>query len=271
MKAEFVASLPRFPYCADDPTNGVYRKPKREALQCLLIQPNHDKFIRWLPFDYDQDGGYFRPQEVGLPEPSFYAFNRANAHSHILYQLEEPVSKSLNSHSAPMQFLMDVQRGMCRRLGADKAYSGTLCKNVTHSHWEVVSTGASPLSLARLNDYLTPQDKAPWTTVELEGLGRNCDLFNEVRKIAYRTVERFKKDNKTENDFRRFLDSMAFQINMSFDPPLFLTEVGSVTKSVAKWTWWKLVPNKTSARFSAIQRERAMKRWRAYTPRIRKA
>lgn len=261
LQQRFASSLPRYPYCTDVPSDGVYRKPKWEALQHRLIQPNHQSLIRWLPFDIDADDGYFRPDEAGLPEPAFYAFNMDNGHCHILYELEDPVSKTANSGASPLSFLVDVQRGMCRRLGADRNYSGNLCKNVAHDHWEVFATGASPISLPRVNESLDAADKVPWSTKELDGFGRNCDLFNEIRHIAYRHVATFKRDHKTESQFRRFLDGMAFQINMAFPTPLFLTEVGGVTKSVSKWVWSRFQTGRVSAQFSAIQRARARKRW----------
>lgn len=257
LQERFKASLPSRPYCTDVPSDGVYRLPKQVALEKRLIQTNSDNLIRWLWFDVDKDGAWFIPEECGLPVPSMTVINRRNAHAHIGYELEAPVSLSSNSRDKPVEFLLAVQRGFTRRLGADEGYSHTLSKNPFHEAWEADWSGQRPYDLSRLNDWLDPSDKKRRKPTIVSGLGRNCSLFEELRKVAYQQVLKFKKSGQDEGQFRNFLEGVASLMNCKFQNPLMGVEVKGITKSVAKWTWQQF----TEAKFSAIQSARSRRRW----------
>lgn len=189
--------------------------------------------------------------------------NRDNGHAHIMYELETPISTSFQSRPKPVTFLRDVQRGITNRLGADRSFGGNLVKNPTHPHWETLFTGASCTDLNRLNDHLDAKDKVWPRTEDRSGLGRNCYLFEKVRRVAYYNVFRFKESGKTEHDFKRFLEGAAAEINLGFGTPLFLSEVQAIVKSIVKWTWLRYNPA-LSEELSRRQSERAKRRWASY-------
>lgn len=259
-KERFKASLPSRPYCTDSPTNGVYREPKCDALKRRLIQTNSDNFVRWMWFDVDHEDAWFRPEERGLPAPTMTVINPSNAHAHIGYELEAPVSLSSSSHQAPIELLLAVQRGITARLGADQGYSHTLSKNPLNGAWETDWQGQRPYDLLRLNDYLSSKDKRIVRRGSVAGLGRNCTIFEDLRQIAYRHVLKSKKSGETLEQFRKFLEGAATVMNCSFQNPLMAVEVLGIAKSVSKWAWERF----SFERFSAIQSARAKRRWAKY-------
>jgi hypothetical protein len=86
------------------------------------------------------------------------------------------------------------------------------------------------------------------------GLGRNCVLFNEMRKLAYKES---RKSKSREELFLTILDA-GLSMNIGFCPPLSAREVRAIAKSVAKWVWARFSPE----RFSEIQSQRGSRPWR---------
>ena len=77
----------------------------------------------------------------------------------------------------------------------------------------------------------------PDATVETTfGAGRNCSVFDELRKIAYREVLGFKRSGNLDT-FRDRLERVALGINLQFPEALKLSEVRAIARSVARWTW----------------------------------
>lgn len=258
MKQEFIASLPNRPYCTDNPRMGLKIRGRESALLRSHIQPNRPSAISTIVFDLDCEDAYFRPEERGLPPPTFISVRRGSGHAHVGYMLESPVM-TLNSSSLGAQwFLEAVERGMGKRLGADACYRGLICKNPTHPEWETDWQAQQGYDLHRLNDYLDRADKVKAPKKEsMSGLGRNCTVFEELSAMAYRQVIGFKQRKQTLPEFRLHLEGLAVAINSQFRTPLYLQELGAIAKSVAKWTWEKF----TLEKFSAIQSRRGRKAW----------
>jgi hypothetical protein len=89
------------------------------------------------------------------------------------------------------------------------------------------------------------------------GLGRNCSVFDDTREWAYREVLRFKRDGGTPEGWRERCRTIAGAHNSVFALPLPHSEVRSIGKSIADWTWDEF----TDAKFSRIQSLRAQRRW----------
>lgn len=155
-----------------------------------------------------------------------------------------------------------MRRGFTRRLGADWAYSGNLTKNPFHRAWPTVWLAHAPYRLDELNDSLTPDDKL-WHSKEAEiaSISRNCTLFEKLRRAAYEIVMPIKRSGGTLDDFTARLSSEAMTLNSLFAPPLSLTEVRGIVRSVAKWTWSHF-SEAGSARFRQKQAARIAIRWK---------
>lgn len=256
VKSIFTERLSEYPFCTNNFERGIYRHRKQVAVERDFIQPNQRQVANWLIFDLDMDDAYFQAEKRSCPAPNFTAINRANGHAHIGYLLSSPVTMYEKSHSEPRRFLESVENGLCRRLGADFAYSGLMCKNPLSDRWEVDWQAKAPYELSRLNDWLDKSDKVKVPHL-VTAFGRNCTLFEGLRKLAYQQVIKFKKDRRTEDHFRTYLFGIALEMNKEFPSPLFRQEVDGIAKSVCKWVWVRF----SLGGFSAVQSARGAKRW----------
>jgi hypothetical protein len=171
-----------------------------------------------------------------------------------------PVAAHDAARQKPLKLLAAVERGLVRRLAADRAYSGLLAKNPLHPHWKVEWRRKEPYSLEELTGWLSQEDMRPEPEHESSGHGRNCALFDQLRGLAYREVLPFKRAGGSAEAWRARLSKAAANTNSGFAEPLGTAEVRGIAKSVAKWTWNSF----SAARFSAIQAERAKKRWQGH-------
>ena len=88
------------------------------------------------------------------------------------------------------------------------------------------------------------------------GLGRNVNLFDDLRTYAYKNVLKFKNNSNYDKWFIE-IEKIAIGLNTFSNPnnPLPIREIIATARSVAKWTW-KNFDNDT---FSIIQSSRGSK------------
>ena len=179
--------------------------------------------------------------------PNAIVINKANGHAHALTLLATPVAKHSAARSKPLAYLAAVERGMARRLGADRAYTGLIAKNPLHDHWEVEWRREEPYSLPELDDWLFKRDMRPDSSVTTTyGFSRNCTCFDKVREIAYREVLDAKRAGKSLSEFQARLERVALEFNLHFPEALPLSEIRAIAKSVSKWTWRNFSPERLS-------------------------
>ena len=193
----------------------------------------------FLIFDLDRKASIFAAEDAGLPVPTWVAENPKNQHAHIAYGLESPVCTSVKGGIKPLRYLAAIESAYAGRLGADPRFAGLITKNPLHPAWNVrFATGSffgrlRLYGLGELAEYvdLTAPVRQP-VLEESTGTGRNCALFDTVRFYAYRAVHGFR-------DFDAFrANVMGFaQARNTFLAPLPQAEIGSISRSVAKWTW----------------------------------
>jgi hypothetical protein len=244
----FIESLPARPYCMDYMPGRMLIRNRSNAIRFRHVQLNSPQKSAWLTFDIDREGAYYAANDANLPAPNFIAVNPDNRHAHIGYRLETPVLTCGAASMKPVKFLADIERGYRRRLDADLAYSGLITKNPLHSDWISHWPRLQPYDLGELDDWLFPDNKAFDVAKRAEhglGFGRNCELFDTLRHFAYRE----RKQHTSSATFQTRLLNAARGFNTSFSIPLPESEVRSISKSVAKWVWLNLNPE----RFSAVQ------------------
>jgi hypothetical protein len=216
---------------------GLRIRQKNLALERRHIQLNGPASFRWMPHDIDHAGAYFAHRDANLPEPNFIAINPENGRGHSGVLLAMPVARHPAARIEPLHFYSAVERGIARRIGADRYSSGLITKNPIHAYWRVEWRRDAPYTLPDLADWLFPEDMQPNFSVETTlGVGRHCTVFDELRLIAYREVRAFKRDGNLET-FQARLERVATGINTQFPNPLRPSEVGSIASSVARWTW----------------------------------
>ena len=253
---EFPRLIPPRPYCTDRLEGGVYIRSAAVALQCRHIQLNGPTLQVWMTFDIDRQDAH--AAYAGLAIPNYTAINPENGHAHIGYLLKVPIFK--HARSGPLIFAADVERGLQRRLGADPAYCGLMTKNPLHEAWHVNWIAPQPYLLADLAAPLTRADMAPGKRCQTlsTGLGRNVAVFDETRYWSYRNILAFKRNDVTRESWIDRCNVYAQMCNAQLATPLPPYEVRSIAKSIAKWTWEHF----NTARFSAIQSQRAQHRWK---------
>jgi hypothetical protein len=240
-------------------------RSRAHALRSSYLQLNGPADLCFLPFDIDREQAAFAWEEANLPAPNIVVANPQNGHAHIIYTLANPVHAMSQSRSGPLRYLADIERGMIRRLAADPRYSGLIAKNPFAPRWRTQWLAPYAYRLSELDAALTRDDKRRILTWQHEiGLGRNCTLFDELRRIAYREVLTFKRQNRCAAQFRIRLEEIATMLNLQFATtaagPLGHAELRSIARSIANFCW----RNFSCERFAAIQRCRTEARTRRH-------
>lgn len=243
----FRERLPAKPYHTDDLRAGLGIDKAARAALCRYIQPNGPTHRWWMVYDIDRPGAALDWSERGAPPPSIVAMNPANGHAHLIYGLETPVRTAPDAKSAPLRYAAAVDCALQRALDADPQYSGLICKNPLHPHWRVTSWEPRLYTLADLDSWLDlqpAQDRRK--RLPDYGLGRNCNLFEQLRLWAYRAIRQGWPDF---DQWQAACNDRALMYNAGFAVPLDHQEVRHVASSVARYTFKNFSP----AGFSAWQ------------------
>lgn len=255
----FQSDLPKWPYCTDWPADGLRQLPRDTAIAHRNIQVAHRHTIIWQFFDIDHADAGTAWEDANLPAPNVIIQNPLNRHAHVGYRLRIPVAKHDAARRQPLEYLADVERGMARRLRADRGYTGLIAKNPLHPHWQTRWLAPGPYDLEQLAADLTADDKRRLPLIHEMGVGRNCTLFDTVRHEGYRLCRQFKSNDMPYRLLAREIFAVAADINEQFPVPLHDKEVMATCRSIAKWSW----QNFTDEKFSAIQSERGILSGRA--------
>lgn len=253
----FRDTAPRRAFCTDHPRDGQHIRTRPVALQHRHIQPNTAGLVRWLTFDVDRPDAAYRWDDANACPPSLVMVNPANGHAHYAYALAAPVPRTEISRIKPLQYLAAIQEGTRRRIGADPGYSGGLIKTPGHPAWRTLSFGGvyGLADLAEWCDLPSPQEmRRAAANQDYAGLGRNCTLFEHLRKQAYQDIREFWQAGGFE-PFRTHCLELAESLNR-FSQPLPQTEIKSIARSVSKWIWQRFNP----AAFRAIQSRRGSRK-----------
>jgi hypothetical protein len=229
---------PRRPYCTDDLASGLRIRTLRSALTRAYIQANPPHLRVWSIFDVDRPGAGILWDDVGLPPPTWAAINRQNAHAHLVWGLTAPVLvEAADARRAPIRYLLAVESAIRGRLQADPGYGGLITKNPAHPLWKVLR-GPRSYDLGELSEWVELPKHLPKQGVKFEevGLGRNCTLFEWLRKWAYTAVRKH-RDHRNFVLWQAQVYDRALERNGEFASPMDYREVFHIAKSVTKWVW----------------------------------
>lgn len=232
----FYRNLPNKPYCSDDLGGGLIIRPKKTAIQMPYIQHNPPCFISSLVFDVDTSDAYFSCFDANLPTPNWIAKNRLNGHAHIGYMLSTPVCTTHNAKQKIIEYTAKIQQAYSLALGADGGYSGLITKNPCHGEWENHIFDVQPYELGYLADFVELKELKTDLN-EVSGLGRNCAMFDTVRKWAYKAV-RSHRGSRFDLWIAEVLEQCQ-NANHAFLEPLPYSEVKATAKSIARYCWKK--------------------------------
>lgn len=247
---QFRERLPRKPYHTDHLGCGLGIAPAAKALLSRYIQPNGPTHKHWLIYDVDRPGAAMDWYDLGAPPPTLTVMTPdERSHAHLLYLLETPIRTAPDGRPGPLRYAAAIDCALSELLDADPGYSGLITKNPAHEHWQVRCWEPEPYTLELLHGFL---DVQPWAERRRErasvdrGLGRNCSLFDDLRRWAYKAIRQGWPDYR---QWQAACLDRAFGYNSQFAAPLDLSEAKHVAKSVARWTHKHL----DAASFSAWQ------------------
>ncbi|HHX5693681.1 TPA: replication initiation protein, partial [Klebsiella pneumoniae] len=253
---KYINQIQSWTLCADDFENGTYRKPKEKALNKKYIGYNNNYFINGFVFDIDQPQGAIAWDVCGLPKPNIIIQNTDNGHAHLLYALKAPVCKTDNARVKPLKLASLIQKGFTDRLKADRAYADVLMKNpINEAEWRTVWGNVEAYDLSYLSEFI-PDDIKTEKRLPSDGLGRNVNLFEDLRQYAYKSVLKFKEKSNYERwEKELILKADGLNTFSNGNNLLSYNEIKATARSVAKWTW----RNFNKECFSSIQSFRGKK------------
>ena len=231
---EFYKNLPYKPYCTDE-LGYTFINPKSLAIKKRYLQHNPPCKIVYLVFDIDREDGAMAWHDAGLPLPTWTTQNPANGHAHICYELKAPVPTTEASRQKVIEYLAKIEAGLARKLGADVGYSALLTKNPLHTHWRTTLWTSEKYELNYLADFvdlhaLSKKERGA-------GVGRNCTVFDIVRKWAYKAIRAHR--GGTFDGWYCAVLKEALSVNGAFIEPLSYSEINATSKSIAKYCWKK--------------------------------
>ena len=253
----FKNQMPNKPYCTNNLDMGLSIRNKAKALEMLYLQANQPAIQTCLLFDLDKKNSFYTFEQVGLPIPHFITKTPKTGRCHYGYMLKAGVCKTQQARLKPLKYAAAVEMAMAKKLKADLGFAGLITKNPLNDHWSPFWSGADLYDLDYLADFVDlekPQIQEKKS--EAYGLGRNVNLFEDLRQYAYRTVLNFKKISTFEK-FENELLLKAQGLNTFCNPlnPLQYKELKATARSIDRWTW----KNFDSNTFSLIQSSRGAK------------
>jgi len=236
----FRSSLTPKPYCSNDLTTGLRIRSLEFALCCAYIQPNHPNSKIHMVYDIDRATCIDEiTDDLNLPAPHIFVQNPDNLHAHAYYTLETAVHLNPNSSKKAIRFAAAVDCAFTTALDADAQFCGLIAKNPLHERWRTYAGNVASYSLTEMSEYVDLQRYGDRRRAMPEtGLGRNVNLFNRLRKWAYKAIRQGWPDI---DQWHRACLERAEAYNLT-DNPLPANEVQHTAASVAKWTHRNMSP-----------------------------
>lgn len=244
--ALFRQRLPRRPYHTDTLGDGLRIRDIQRALAARYIQPNGPTHRYWLVYDVDRSVAALDWNDRGAPPPTIVAQNPENGHAHLIYGLNVPVRTAPDARSGPLRYAAAVDCALRTLLDADAGYAGLICKNPLHPFWRVTEWEPRLYELGDLDSWLDLEQYGDRRKrLPDYGLGRNCNLFDRLRRWAYRAIR------QGWPDYDRWHEAVLVRARAynDFETPLPESEIRASAKSVARYTHRNFNP----AAFSAWQ------------------
>ena len=235
--ADFFNNLAYKPYCADDLLYGLQIRPKKTAINMQYIQGNQPCMIHYFFFDIDRAEAVMAWYDANLPMPYWTAQTQKNGHAHICYKVEIPLCTSELASQKAISYAAKIQAGLANKLGADVGYSHLITKNPFHPDWRTTFWTERAYTLDYLADFVELPKKLS-KKQEVSGLGRNCTLFDTVRKWAYTAVRDYLHHHSSLTWEKAVLTHLE-ALNGEFQEPLPYSEIKATAKSIANYCWRK--------------------------------
>lgn len=267
--------LPRKPYCSNNKTASRIL-PLSQALTYSHIQYNPPHLINWLVFDLDfekasvsLDRARYWYEDRLAPAPNIIVINPTNGHAQYFYALATPVARGENARQGPQDFARAVYRGLGAMLQSDPHFTQFIARNPAYLGHLTICPRNAPYELSELDEYIADRKAGTaWHRAahasgrSVNDSGRNCTLFDRVRRWSYAWVAEY-RDNASFDQFAVAVRAQAEAANEfpgHSDGDLKGREVRSIARSVAEWTWkYYSGMNSKSEDFRELQAARGRK------------
>lgn len=212
--------------------NGIKLASKSHALKHKYTSVNR-LFLHYLIFDIDRTGSVFDYEDRNLPPPNIIVNDKKSLKCHYLYRLATPVSNFTDSRVKPLKFYASVEDSLARALDSDMNYTGFIVKNPFYSkeHTAICPIN-SPYELQDFTEWVSLSKgdlPSQMANTKPMGLSRNCDLFDTVRKQAYKMIHSYTCYELFYNKLLALLDSY----NNLYPVPVQFNELKHIAKSIA--------------------------------------
>lgn len=260
--------LPRRPLATDDPTTGLTRTSRTQALNRRLIETNPTALTSLLAVDVDHPDALIRALwDRADWLPTVITENPGNGHAHAIWALTAPVATTEYAHRRPLALAAAVTEGLRRSVDGDPAFGGLITKNPLNGNWSTHWVTSHTYGLNELAGHLDDADLMPpasWRRARRRnpiGLGRNCTIFETARTWAYREARHHWGD---PDGLHRAIATTVRDLNAGFSDPLPSSETRAIATSIHKWITtksriWKDGPATYEATFITIQSARGKK------------
>lgn len=226
-------NLPAKPFYSKDLGMGLRIAKRDIALKFKHIQHNQPQMVHWLVLDMDKY--YFYEDFFNLPMPNVVAYNRYGedhdcAHSHLFFALKHPVCRSDAARTKPLKYLAAIEHGLKTAFESDLNYSGLISKNFLHEDYRVQFLNPDLWELGEFKEWIDIPRKIP-SQSESSGLGRNCDIFDRTRKIAYSEFHKY----QNQSSFEKAVLDWCEEANSDYQEPLTINELKCIARSISKF------------------------------------
>lgn len=258
--------LPHKPLSSSHKAGAYRRRYREDALQLPYVEANPLVLQSLIITDRDLTDTDMAADLAGLPEPTYTALNPLTNTGHVVFGLKDPVCLTDAARRRPINLLARIEHGLNTVLEGDSSYGGRITKNPLHDEHKTL-WGESLYSLQELASALDqlgalPSAGNPRKNVTSSAVGRNVALFDTVRKWSYRAIRQHWSAGL--DAWQQAVLSQAYMVNEEIigneftRGPLSYSEVRSVARSIARWTWRNMTPESFTARQRELGRRSAL-------------
>jgi Replicase family/Primase C terminal 1 (PriCT-1) len=176
---------------------------------------------------------------LGL-RPNLAVVSPTNGHAHLEYWLDRTIRRDPNPTQKVERFFCDIAARLTHAIGGDSSYGQrNWTKNPLSPVWQVHYWSDQLFTLDQFADLLPANTNLRTRVAEGEE-GRNCRLFDSLRRWAYANLKRYQHapytvwHSEVLHQAEAFNDTIGCQHSLG---SMGQREVASVAKSVSSWVW----------------------------------
>lgn len=261
---QYEQALPEFVQVMPEKGKPLIWLPRSEAIQVERIRA-HLNDRHYLMTDHDC-GPITRAHDLYDVQPNIVVYNPTNPERHqAFWLLRDPVHCQLEAQARkPYQYLRAIEAAYDAKYGCDPHFARHIHRNplsfISDTFWlherpYTLSELAEPVSLAPID---LKRSAARLERV-IEGRGRNCSLFDDLRFWAYKQAPYAKAVDY--DVWHRQVMTRAMALN-GYETPLPAMEVYCVARSVAEFVFYRYQPGSGSIELTPAYRAKQAERGR---------